>query len=266
MIWRKDNDTKFIFKLPDFRYSEDELYFVFKHELVHIKRHNVYFKLLFVIATAVHWFNPLIYIMQKEAVVDMELSCDEKVIQQTAYDVRKAYTETLFSTFSAQHKKKAPLTTQFYGGERIMKKRFTNILTASPKKSGLLICICAVCITLISGTLIGCSDKPKEPENNTDPENTTVIQTDTQKDSNTDIQNETEPEENTMQDFELTEEGKAFLEKMCRQLPDFSSEADMNDQFWKSFIFSGYTSSAGETVTVYREDMGFEETQRKICL
>lgn len=139
-------------------------------------------------------------------------------------------------------------------------------MTASPKKSGLLICICAVCITLISGTLIGCSDKPKEPENNTDPENTTVIQTDTQKDSNTDIQNETEPEENTMQDFELTEEGKAFLEKMCRQLPDFSIEADMNDEFWKSFIFSGYTSSAGETVTVYREDMGFEETQRKVSL
>lgn len=127
-----------------------------------------------------------------------------------------------------------------------------------------MICICAVCITLISGTLIGCSDKPKEPENNTDPENTTVIQTDTQKDSNTDIQNETEPEENTMQDFELTEEGKAFLEKMCRQLPDFSSEADMNDEFWKSFIFYGYTASAGETVSVYREDMGFEETERKV--
>lgn len=125
-----------------------------------------------------------------------------------------------------------------------MKRRFTNILTTSPKKSGLLLCKCAVSITLISGMLIGCSD--------------------TSKDSSTDIKNETEPEENTMQDFELTEEGKAFLEKMCRQLPDFSGEADMNEEFWKSFIFSGYTSSLGETVTVYREDMGFEETQRKV--
>lgn len=230
--------------LPDFHYSEDEMYFVLKHELVHIKRHDIYFKLLFVAANAVHWFNPLIYIMQKEAVVDMELSCDERVIRQTAYDVRKAYTETLFSTVCAQHKKKTILTTQFYGGEKIMKRRFTNILTTSTKKSGLLLCVSAVCITLISGTLIGCSDTPK--------------------DSNTNIQNETVSGEDSSTDFELTDEGKEFLESMCKYLPDFSGEADMNEEFWKSFIFYGYTASAGETVSVYREDMGFEETERKV--
>ncbi len=143
--------------LPTCDYSEEELFFVLKHELIHIKRHDIYFKLLFVIANALHWFNPFVYIMQREAVVDMELSCDEKVIQQTAYAVRKAYTETLLSTFSKQHKKGTFLTTQFYGDKKIMKKRFKNILTKSPKKNGLLICICAICITLISGMLIGCS-------------------------------------------------------------------------------------------------------------
>ena len=153
--------------LPNYDYSEEELFFVLKHELIHVKRHDIYFKLLFVIANALHWFNPLIYIMQKEAVVDMELSCDEKVIGQTAYAVRKAYTETLLSTFSKQHKRETFLTTQFYGGKKIMKKRFKNILTKSPKKNGLLLCICAICITLISGTLIGCSvinnDSQEEP-------------------------------------------------------------------------------------------------------
>lgn len=59
--------------------------------------------------------------MQKEAVVDMELSCDEKVILKTAFAVRKAYTETLLSTFNKQHKKGVFLTTQFYGGKEIMK-------------------------------------------------------------------------------------------------------------------------------------------------
>lgn len=230
--------------LPDYHYTEDEMYFVLKHELVHIKRHDIYFKLLFVAANAVHWFNPFIYIMQKEAIVDMELSCDERVIRQTAYDVRKAYTETLFSTLCAQHKKKTILTTQFYGGEKIMKRRFTNILATSTKKSGLLLCVCAVCITLISGTLIGCSDTPK--------------------DSNTNIQNETVSGEDSSTDFELTDEGKEFLENMCQYLPDFSGEADLDEEYWKSFIFYGYTASAGKTVSVYREDMGFEETQRKV--
>lgn len=64
--------------------------------------------------------------------------------------------------------------------------------------------------------------------------------------------------------FELTENGKSFLEGMCMVLPDFSDEADMDEAFWNNFIFCGYTSSDGETVTVYREDIGFDETERKV--
>lgn len=190
--------------LPNCDYSEEELFFVLKHELIHIKRHDIYLKLLFVIANAMHWFNPLIYIMQKEAVVDMELSCDEEVIRQTAYAVRKAYTETLFSTFNKQCKKGTFLTTQFYGGKKIMKKRFKNILTKSPKKNGLLLCICAVCITLISGMLIGCSvinnDSPEESGqtdlDNTNPslEDNSNTQADSPDDSDTDISNDAQNE------------------------------------------------------------------------
>lgn len=143
--------------LPDCDYSEDELFFILKHELVHIKRHDIAIKLLLVLANAVHWFNPFVYILQKEAVVAMELSCDERVIRQTDDTVRKAYTETLFTTFQKSHKRNAVLTTQFYGSKRIMKKRFRNILTAAPRKNGFLLCACAVCITLLLETLVGCS-------------------------------------------------------------------------------------------------------------
>ena len=152
--------------LPDCDYSEEELFFILKHELTHIKRHDIYFKLLFVMANALHWFNPFVYVMQREAAVDMELSCDERVIRQTSYAVRKAYTEALLSTFGRQ-RKKTSFTTQFYGGKNIMKKRFKNILARPPKKNGLFVCICTICVTFISGMLIGCSaiksDSPEEP-------------------------------------------------------------------------------------------------------
>lgn len=194
--------------LPNCDYSKEELFFVLKHELIHIKRHDIYFKLLFVIANALHWFNPLIYIMQKEAVVDMELSCDEKVILKTAFAVRKAYTETLLSTFNKQHKKGVFLTTQFYGGKEIMKKRFKNILTKSPKKNGLLLCICAICITLISGMLIGCSAKKNElPEETVQIEsisqsleNNTNTQTDSADDNSTDLSSDA-PTDNSATDI-----------------------------------------------------------------
>lgn len=143
--------------LPKEQYSEEELYFILKHELVHLKRHDIYFKLLLVAVNAVHWFNPLVWIMQKEATVDMELSCDERVVQGADFTARKAYTETLFSTLHIQCAGKTVLSTQFYGGANIMKKRFKNILMRTKKKNGLLLLVCTIVLTLGLGTMAGCS-------------------------------------------------------------------------------------------------------------
>ncbi len=143
--------------LPDDNCSEEEMFFILKHELIHYKHHDIYFKLLLVIVNAIHWFNPLVYIMRKEAVVDMEMYCDESVIRQTGITERKAYTETLLSTMGRQYKKGTALTTKFYGGKKIMKKRFKNVLLKSNKKNGWLVCVCVGCLTLMSGAMVGCS-------------------------------------------------------------------------------------------------------------
>lgn len=148
--------------LPKEQYSTEELYFILKHELVHFKRGDVYWKLLFVTANAVHWFNPLIWIMQKEAAIDMELSCDESVIRGAEYAVRKAYTETLMSMLHKQSIRKCNLSTQFYGGTKIMKKRFTNILRKNSRKNGISMLVCTVILTIVSGMLVGCSIAKEE--------------------------------------------------------------------------------------------------------
>lgn len=143
--------------LPETEYSREEMYFILKHELIHWKRHDIWIKLLLVTANAVHWFNPVIYILKKEAAIDMELSCDEKVIEGAAYSVRKAYTETLFSTLHKQHKKTAALTTQFYGGTDIMKKRFIHILHRANRKNGFPVLACVIALSLLLGIVTGCS-------------------------------------------------------------------------------------------------------------
>ena len=146
-----------ILVLPEEAYSDEELFFILKHELIHLQHKDIYFKLLFVAACAVHWFNPLVWLMQKEAVVDMELYCDESVIRGISYAGRKAYTETLLSTLHRQCAKRTVLSTQFYGGKKIMKKRFKNILSKKGKKNGAVLLICAIFVTISLGTLIGCS-------------------------------------------------------------------------------------------------------------
>lgn len=146
-----------ILVLPETSYPAQALYFVLKHELIHLNRHDLWSKFLFVTANAVHWFNPIVYLMQKEAVVDMELSCDERVIQGTVLDARKAYTETLLATLCRQYRKTTALSTQFYGGKVIMKKRFKNILHRVKKRNGLAILVMAVTAALVLGMVTGCS-------------------------------------------------------------------------------------------------------------
>ncbi len=153
--------------LPKEQYNSEDLFFILKHELVHFKRGDVYLKLLFVTANAVHWFNPIIWIMQKEAVIDMELSCDEKVTQGASYELRKAYTETLLSMLHKRCVRKTVLSTQFYGGTKIMKKRFKNILIRNRKKNGISILICAVILSITLGMLVGCSVTKENTENKT---------------------------------------------------------------------------------------------------
>lgn len=148
-----------ILVIPDETYCKEEFHFILKHELLHLKRHDIYFKLLLVAVNAIHWFNPMVWLMRREAAVDMELSCDENVVQGMNSTSRKAYTESLLSALDKQCARKTVLSTRFYGGKQVMKKRFQNILLETKKKNGLLLVVCAVMLTLAMGSLVGCSVK-----------------------------------------------------------------------------------------------------------
>lgn len=148
--------------LPAETYSDEALYYILKHELIHFIRHDVYWKLLFVLANAVHWFNPVVWFMHREAVVDMELSCDERVVSGADRKSKNAYTETLYTTLQRKCNRKQPLSTQFYGGKRIMQKRFRNILRHSVKRNGFSVLVSTAVLMIGAGLLIGCSASNKD--------------------------------------------------------------------------------------------------------
>ncbi len=145
--------------LPDADFGEKDLAFILRHELIHFRRGDIYFKLLFVAVNAVHWFNPLIWLMQKQAALDMELSCDEGVIDGADLASRRAYTETLLSSLRENKGKGSVLSTQFYGGKETMKKRFVHILKRIKKKNGIPVLICAAILAVGLGAAVGCVAK-----------------------------------------------------------------------------------------------------------
>lgn len=83
--------------LPERDYSDEELNMIFKHELTHIKRRDNLYKLFMIITNALHWFNPLVYVIVNTANNDMELCCDNEVIKNENVDYKKKYSNLIIS-------------------------------------------------------------------------------------------------------------------------------------------------------------------------
>ena len=84
--------------LPDKSYSNDELEVIMKHEMTHWRRHDIWYKLLLVIVSAVHWFNPIVHLMVRCASRDLEYSCDEIVVKNTDSEYKKNYASVILKT------------------------------------------------------------------------------------------------------------------------------------------------------------------------
>jgi len=125
--------------LPKADFAQDELRFILKHELVHYKRKDLYYKSLVLIATAIHWFNPIVYLMAKAIDVLCETSCDTEVVRSTDADMRQHYSETIIGVVKYQSKLKTALSTNFYGGKKGMKNRISSIMDTTTKKAGVAV-------------------------------------------------------------------------------------------------------------------------------
>ncbi len=77
--------------------SEESRAHVLLHEQAHIRRRDYLLQPLFFVTLALHWFNPLAWLMYLLFVRDMELACDESAVQHAGGDIRQAYSKTLLS-------------------------------------------------------------------------------------------------------------------------------------------------------------------------
>ncbi len=71
--------------------------YIFVHELIHYKQRDMFYKWLIQIVVCAHWFNPFVYLLEKEVNKSCELSCDEKVISVLDDKARREYGDTLIS-------------------------------------------------------------------------------------------------------------------------------------------------------------------------
>lgn len=105
--------------------SETEKNFILKHEQTHIRRFDYIIKPFAFLVLCVHWFNPLVWLSFVLMSRDMEMSCDEQVINELGSDIKKAYSTSLLS-LAADRKMISGSPLAF--GETGAKERINNIL------------------------------------------------------------------------------------------------------------------------------------------
>ena len=134
--------------LPDDALQERDLRFILKHEVIHCKNHDIFWRLFFLTVNIIHWFNPLVWYLRKAAEQDMEIACDEKVVSMASGEDRKEYSDVILSWVERSRYRGSAVSTGYVKGVGFLKRRFDSIFSGGKKKDGILpaagICVFAL--------------------------------------------------------------------------------------------------------------------------
>lgn len=124
--------------------SGQEKSYILLHEQTHIRRHDHIVKFAAYFILCLHWFNPLVWVAFLLMGVDMELSCDERVLKEIGSEIKKDYSLLLLSLATERRIiGGSPLAF----GEGGVKGRIINVLNF--KKPSRVIIVAAVMLAAV---------------------------------------------------------------------------------------------------------------------
>ena len=118
--------------IPSSMRESDDLAFILLHEKRHVRRLDNLWRILAFLTSALHWFNPFSWIFLKCFLSDLEIACDEAVLQKCDEAEKKKYALALVSSAS----QKTVFVSAFGGAkiktrvERIVSYRKMTVLSA----------------------------------------------------------------------------------------------------------------------------------------
>lgn len=131
-----------------FKIEETDLEYVVAHEQAHICRRDHWWKPLGFLLLTIHWFNPLLWLAYVLLCRDIELACDEKVIQNLNNEEKADYSKALLvcSVGNGIHHRMISACPLAFG-EVGVKERVASVLNY--KKPGFWVMVLAVVASVI---------------------------------------------------------------------------------------------------------------------
>ncbi len=126
--------------------------YVLCHEQVHVRRRDPLVKAAALFLVSIYWFHPLVWLAFGRMCEDMEMSCDERVVERMGAEIKKEYSGTLLQM--AQRTNGLGLLAAF--GENEVKSRVKNILSYRKPKTWLAVLL----LVIVAAVGIGLSADP----------------------------------------------------------------------------------------------------------
>lgn len=145
-------------------YKSDQLSYILKHELVHCKRRDIWYKVLLLLAKGIHFFNPVVHWMVHLAQRDIEYSCDSLVLQKCSLSQRQDYGLTILDSIR-QGGQTNPISTSFHGNKEELKVRIDHIFDMRKKKRGTLLLLTLLLLVWVGTAFVGCGKKGEMSQN-----------------------------------------------------------------------------------------------------
>lgn len=137
--------------LPSLNIQKNDLKLILFHELMHLKQKDLWVKMLALIASTLHWFNPLVHLLRKDISIWGELSCDESLASEMSFRERKLYGELILNTLEIQSSINVNFCSSLCESKKHIKRRLTMLLKA--KKPTYYIAVFAVTTILAIGVI-----------------------------------------------------------------------------------------------------------------
>ena len=156
--------------------SEQEKEYIYLHELTHIRNMDHITRFIGVLTVCLHWFNPLVWLGFIRMCSDLEMRCDEVVIDRMGDWIRKDYCMSIVEHARERENNRVGLYAAFAGDNRNGKeiKMRVNNLIKYKKVSKIL---AGAVIVFAVGSVTVLSSKAAERKNNEEDVPTVEIQT-----------------------------------------------------------------------------------------
>lgn len=132
--------------------TNQELAYIFEHELIHLKRYDIFYKWLLQLVVSLHWYNPFVYLINYEVNKNCELACDEAVIKQLDKRGKQEYGDTLMTIMkNYSHYTNTFISINLNQNSSLLKDRLEAIIRFSKKSNTAILITILFTITFCLG-------------------------------------------------------------------------------------------------------------------